>query len=370
MAGNNFLTVQEIARQALLRLQSNMVMAGLVYTDYSNEFKNKGDTIQLRKPAVFIADEFGGTINLQDVGEQNVLVSLDKIADVSVQVGSKELTLNIEDFGTQILDGATLAIAEKIDQDLCGLYVDIPYYSGAGGATPSSLSDVSNAMLVLNRNRVPMSNRNAVWDAYAQAKLLTIDAIVRANESGSTAALREANMGRIMGFDNYMDQNIKTQTAGGYCALADVKGTGVANATNVTLTSAAGVSTAQVKKGDVLTVAGQQFTATADSAAAVAGVVTVAVYPPVNAEITAQTVSFGNTHVASMVFHKNAFALVARPMEPPMGGANSYVATSPNGLSLRVTMGYDMTTKQNIISIDCLYGVKTIYRELAARVLG
>jgi hypothetical protein len=94
MSTNAFLTCQQIAREALLRLQSNMVMAGLVHTNYSSEFKEQGDTIQLRKPATFIADEFGGTINLQDIGEKNVLVSLDKIADVSVEVGSKELTLN------------------------------------------------------------------------------------------------------------------------------------------------------------------------------------------------------------------------------------------------------------------------------------
>ncbi len=367
---NTFLTVQEIARQALLRLQSNLVMGGLVYADYSNEFKQQGDTIQVKKPATFIADEFGGTINLQDVGESSVLVKLDKIADVSVQVGSKELTLNIDDFGTQILDGATLAIAEKMDQDLCGLYKDIPYYSGAGGTTPSSLTDISNAMLVLNNNRVPVSNRVAVFDPYAQAKLITIDSIARADASGSTAALREASMGRVLGFDTYMDQNIKTQISGAYTALTDVKGTGTAAATIVTLTSTAGTSTAQILKGDVFTVAGQQFVATADSAAAVSGVVTVNIYPAVKTAFTAQAVTFGKTHVSSLAFHKNAFALVTRPMEPPMGGANSYVATAPNGMSLRVTMGYDMTTKKNIISIDCLYGVKSIYPELAARILG
>lgn len=367
---NTFLTCQEIARQALLRLQSNMVMAGLIYTDYSNEFKQKGDTIQVKKPATFIADEFGTTINLQDIGESSILVKLDKIADVSVEVGSKELTLNIDDFGTQVLDGATLAIAEKVDQDLCALYSGIPYYSGAGGSTPDSLDDISAAMLVLNNHRVPMANRSAVWDPYAQAKLVTIDALADASKSGSTAALREASMGRVLGFDHYMDQNIKTHVAGAYTALADVTGTGVKDAETVTLTSAAGTSTAKVSKGDVLTVAGQQFVATAESAAAVAGVVTVAVYPAVGTAFNAQAVTFGKDHVASLAFHKNAFALVARPMEPPMGGANSYVATAPNGLSLRVTMGYDMTTKKNIISIDTLYGVSVLYPQLAARVLG
>lgn len=367
---NNFLTCQTIAREALIRLQSNMVMAGLVHTNYSNEFKEQGDSIQIRKPATFVADEFGGTINLQDIGEKNVLVTLDKIADVSVEVGSKELTLNIQDFGTQILDGAVLAIAEKIDQDLCGLFTQVPNYAGAGGTTPSSLDDISAVMLVMNNNRVPVSDRNIVFDPYAQAKLVTLTAFTNASASGSTAALREASMGRVLGFDTYMDQNIKTQVAGSYTSLADVKATAAAAATSIVLTSTAGASTGVVKKGDVFTVAGQQFTATADSAAAVAGVVTVAISPAVDDAITAQAVTFGKTHKASLAFHKNAFALVTRPLEPPMGGANSYVATAPNGLSIRVTMGYDMTTKKNTISLDMLYGMKCIYDTLACRLLG
>lgn len=367
---NAFLTAQQIAREALIRLHSNMVMAGLVYTDYKNEFKQQGDTIQVKKPAVFIADEFGGTINLQDIGESSVLVKLDKIADVSVEVSSKELTLNIEDFGTQILDGALLAIAEKIDQDICGLYKDIPNYSGAGGVTPSTLADISNAMLVMNNNKVPMASRNVVWDPYAQAKLVTLDALSDASKSGSTAALREASMGRVMGFDNYMDQNIKTHVAGAYSALTDVSGAGTKDQTTIALTSTAAASTAKLLAGDVFTVNGCQYVATEDTLAAVAGAVTVKVYPAVKETFSAKAVSFGKSHTASLAFHKNALALVSRPMEPPMGGANSYVATSPTGLSIRVVMGYNMTTKTNMISIDILYGVKSVYPELAERILG
>ncbi|AGK97404.1 P22 phage major capsid protein family protein [Clostridium pasteurianum] len=369
---NNFLTAQMIAREALLRLQSNFVMAGLVFTDYSSEFKELGDTIQVKKPATFIADEFGGTVNLQDVGESSVLVKLDKIADVSVEVGSKELSLNIQDFGAQILDGATLAIAEKVDQDLCGLYKDIPYFSGVGGTTPAAVTDIANAMLVMNKNRAPMASRNAVWDPNAQAKLVSQDFLVNANKSGSTDALRNASMGRIMGFDNYMDQNVKTHLAGTYTSLTDVKAAGTKGTAAVTLTSTAGTSTGTIKQGDVFTINGNQYVAKADATAVTGVISNLPIYPklPSDADVVAVPVTFGKSHVASLAFHQNALGLVSRPLEPPMGGATSYVATSPNGLSLRVTMGYDMTTKRNMISIDTLYGVSTLYPELATRILG
>ena len=52
-----------------------------------------------------------------------------------------------------------------------------------------------------------------------------------------------------------------------------------------------------------------------------------------------------------------------------MGGASSYV-TSFEGIALRVTAGYDISTKKEILSIDTLYGVKAVYPELAVRHLG
>ena len=71
-----------------------------------------------------------------------------------------------------------------------------------------------------------------------------------------------------------------------------------------------------------------------------------------------------------MAFHKNAFALVSRPLEQPMGGASSYVTSIGNGINVRVVMGYNQDKKVNKISFDILYGVKTLYPELAARLLG
>jgi hypothetical protein len=52
-----------------------------------------------------------------------------------------------------------------------------------------------------------------------------------------------------------------------------------------------------------------------------------------------------------------------------MGGASAYTANF-EGISLRVTAGYDITTKKEILSIDTLYGIKAVYPELAVRILG
>ena len=75
-------------------------------------------------------------------------------------------------------------------------------------------------------------------------------------------------------------------------------------------------------------------------------------------------------HTANLAFHPMAFAYVTRPLANPDGqGVQSYV-TSFNGISLRVTKGYDQRYKRTTYSMDVLYGFKTVYPELAVRALG
>src|SRR3954453_22390489 len=61
MAGsaNDLITPSVIARLGLATLYNNFVLAGLVWRDFDPEFRAKvGDTITIRKPAVFTARNF------------------------------------------------------------------------------------------------------------------------------------------------------------------------------------------------------------------------------------------------------------------------------------------------------------------------
>lgn len=74
--------------------------------------------------------------------------------------------------------------------------------------------------------------------------------------------------------------------------------------------------------------------------------------------VPAQTTGASQTEVG-VAFHKTAFALVTRPLSLPMGATNAaYV--SYGGFGLRVIMSWSMERKADVVSIDCLYGVKTI----------
>jgi hypothetical protein len=367
--GNTLLTPKVIAKAALAALQNNMVFAGLVHRDYSSEFVKKGDTITVRKPATFTAKlHNGSTIEVQEATETGVDVKMDKLVDVSFEITSKELTLSLKDFTEQFIEPAMRAHAQYLDSLLAGLYIDIPYNKAVSGT--AVIGDIANVGAVLNDNKAPMSNRHMVLEPTTHAKYIVLDAVLHAEKSGSTDALRKASMGNILGFDSYMDQNIQSHTKGDLAAAATGTVDVSVDPTLVTVASGGNVKT--VKKGDIVSfagVTGKSYIVLADKATDSTGAGTFNVYPALEADISAATITVTASHKANLAFHKNAFALVTRPLETPLGAAKCEVVNW-NGMSLRIVYGYDMQKKADIVSIDMLCGVKTLTPELACRFLG
>lgn len=66
-----------------------------------------------------------------------------------------------------------------------------------------------------------------------------------------------------------------------------------------------------------------------------------------------------------IMFHKNAFALVTRPLALPLGNSNAEIVDY-DGFALRVVRDYDINNKKDIISIDMLCGVEILDAKLAS----
>jgi len=297
---NTFLTVQEIAEEALATLYESTPMHGLVHTDLTSQFgaKKVGNTIDIRTPAVFTANRFDRTngIVLQDATEGSIPVVLDKISDVSVPVTDEDMTLSIKDFSTQLLTPMISAIAQDIDITLLGLRSGITQVAGFGtdatadGTTWDKPEVLIEAGRQLDLAKVPKADRFAVVGPTTNAKWLNSDLVKTADKSGSTAALREGSIGKnLFGFDAFQTGNVGQPKATG----------------------------AQVS-GDPTTEIG-------------------------------------------VAFHNTAFAFGSAPLQLPAGANVGQVSVvTYNGLSLRIAYGWDITHKQTVISADMLFGVKLL----------
>lgn len=373
--GNTILTPSIIAKEALMQLRNNSVMASLVHRDYSQEFvAGVGNTVTIRKPATFEAKEFNRStgIQIQDATEGSESVVLDKLLDVSFEVTAEQLTMDIRDFSEQLLIPAMQGFANKIDQYLLSLYNEVPFNYGTAGTTPNEISDITGSRKVLNDNKVPFANRNLVIDTTAEDKLLQLAAFHEADKIGDDGtALREASLGRKFGFNVFMDQNVKNHTKGTLTADAGtikVKGAVSAGATQIVIDGTN--LTGTLVKGDVITINGKPYGVT-ENATAVANEIAVKLYPE-TLEIANDTeVTVISSHTANLAFHKNAFALVSRPLALPRGLSTEQKAiVNFDGFGLRVIYDYNSQYKKDVISIDMLCGVKTLNPELACRLLG
>lgn len=288
---NAFLTPDVIARQALATLYETTVMLPLVYRDISNDFAadTVGDTINIKKPAVFEGKEFNPAtgIEIQSANEGSIPVVLDTIGDVSFEVTSKELTLDIADFDEQLLTPALEAISQLIDRKILSLRNDVTQEAGVTPAgfewnKPEALIEAGRQLDIKN---VPESLRRAVIGPTTKAHWLNSDIVKHADKSGSTEALRRGSVGNdLFGFDVYRTQNVGQPAA----------------------TPAAGQPTTEV----------------------------------------------------GVAFHPNAFCFASAALTIPPG-ANAQVV-SYKGLSIRIAMDYDIKFKKAVISLDTLFGVKTI----------
>ena len=209
---NDFITPSIIARRGLATLYNTTVLSNLVWRDFDPDFTGKqGDTITIRKPAVFTAEEFNRAsgVTLQEVDEDSTTVVLNKIANVSFAVTDEEMTLEVDDFQNRLLNPALEAIIQKVDGDLAEALVDAAEAAGGGGT--STLSQVASDCIIdargkLSRNKLPTTDRHAVFSPEAVGKALSDELFVQADQSGSTDALREASVGRVFGIDTYESQ--------------------------------------------------------------------------------------------------------------------------------------------------------------------
>lgn len=356
---NKILTPQIIANEALMVLLSNLTMANLVHRDYSNEFVHVGDTITVRKPATFVAKNFTGQTEAQDITEGSVTVKMDRFRDITVNVGSKELTLDIKDFSSQVITPAMQALAQQIDIDLLAVGIEKAGKKATVSATPA-ITDIAGVGKALDQAKAPRTDRRLVLPPTILYKYNTLDNFAKQCYKGDSVALKESEIGKVYTCETYMSQNCpenQNDTAG---TVKSYKVAGTKDAKQFTVTGGE-TAAATIKKGDQLIVNGYLYTVT-DDVTLSSGGGTLKVDQNIPEDVAA-TDAFIVNKAHALGFHRNGLALVTRNLELPLGNKNAYIA-SADGIGVRVVMDYDSDHKQDKVSFDIIYGIKELNSDL------
>ncbi len=425
-ATHTLLTPTIIARTALMLLKNNLVMGSQVYRAYEAEFPGspkKGGTVTIRKPNKFVVSKTRVRAT-STISEQSITLTVATQAHVSWSFHMSDLSLTIEEYTERYIRPAASVLSNTVDGDLCGLYTDVynTVWESTGFVTPSTFMAFGKAMQRLDEEGSPPDERTVVLNPAAHWSMANALSSLYVQEAAG-AALRKGFLGRIANCDVFMDQNIKTHTHGHF---HDTDSTGsdmlmvvtsaatlitgiVAGATaNKSLEIMGMRTTASLSHvfriGDwfkiqnvyaVNPMSGEstgtlrQFVVTADvsgdsgtaSGTATARPVfvepnmintgpykTVNTTPKAGNNIVYVYQNAGKNYPMNLAFHKNAFALVMVPLEKPDGAWGSSI--TEDGFSIRIVKAYEIDEDDEVVRLDILYGVKTIYPELAVRILG
>ena len=406
---NAIITPDIIAKEGLMHLENNLGMAMNVHRDYKREYTKVGETVSIRRPVKFDVTD-GATVSIQDVEEATTSITVDQQKHIAWEFTSKDLTLSIEEYSERYIKPAAIALANKVDADLHSLYSSVWNSVGTPGTTPADYDAVSDVAQRMDEMAVPADRRCLMLNPAAGHKVAGTATALYMSKVAEDAYRRGA-IGSLAGLETYKTQNVKTHTVGALGGTPLVNGASqndtyaAAKNTNTSSLATDGWSnsvTGVLKAGDVFTIAGvfavnpvpgegskdalpylQQFTVTADADSNGSGQATLTVAPAIISSGPFQTVSAAPADNAAITvlgtaatgysqnlgFHKNAFALVACPMEMP-DGASWKAQESKNGLSMRVIKEYDFTNDKEKIRLDILYGKKSIYPDLACRLWG
>lgn len=390
--GNTVLKPTVIAKEAAFQVVNNLVMAKRANRQFVNEFKKKGDTVTFRKPVRYTVTD-GATLTAQDTTENSDTLVINKRKHVGMQFSTQDLTLTIEEFSERYIKPATIVLGNQLDADGCALYTDVYNTVGTAGTAPASFAPIANAGQKMDEFAVPPDSRSLILNPAGTWALLNGNTTNIFQPAFVKDVLVDAKIGRIANFDLYSSaQNIKKQTAGVPGGTPVVNG---ANQTGATINvNGMTATTGTYKAGDIVTFAGcnavnpvskqdtgslQQFVVTANATADGTGAATLSISPSITVSGPYQTVTASPTasgavtltasHTANLAFHKNAFSLVTVPLEKPDGAVWS-AAETYEGISIRIVKDYNITNDMIVTRLDILYGWKTVYPELACRVMG
>jgi hypothetical protein len=402
MSSQVLLTPSIITKESLVILENNLVAASRVNRKFENQFVKIGSQLTIRKPNRFTVAS-GAGLQVQNISEPSVTITVDQQKHVDFQFTSQDLTLTVEEFSERYLKPAMASLANTIDSDVLAETLGFSNYVGTPTVTPAAFS--SSVQLVGRRmddNAAMQNDRSLVFNPAGYWALAggQINSFVMPTAKD---ALVKGYLATIGNFEIYEDQNVVNGPSGVAhntsigMAISSVTGPQGNGASTV---MAGGTPTELLGIGEVFTVAGvfnvnpqsrqstgvlKNFVVTGTTAPSGSSwvvtfspsIVTSGPYQNVTGPASSgAAVSWltGTTaaQIASpqnLAFTRDALGLVMVPLEIPQGVDFAARETYRN-ISMRVIRAYDINNDVFPTRIDILYGTAVYYDELACRLGG
>src|SRR5215469_6838308 len=215
---NTLLTISMITREALRVLENNLRFTKYVRRDFDDSFGRAGAKIgtvlNIRKPPRYVG-RVGQGLQIEDATETSVPLVLNTQRGVDIAFTSQDLALSIDDFSDRFVKPAIANVANFIDFDGMGQYLNVFNEVGTPGTVPNALLTYLQAGQRLDEEATPRDNARALVISPAMQASI-VDALKGLFQSSTDIAeqYEKGTMGMAIGFKWSMDQNTRTQQVG------------------------------------------------------------------------------------------------------------------------------------------------------------
>ena len=411
---NAILTPTMITREAARVLHGKLSFIGGVNRQYDPRFKDSGvkigQTLNIRMPPKYTV-RTGATFSAQDHVERSTPLTVSSQAGIDVSFTSAELTQNLNDFSSVVIEPAMAQLAAHIESTcLTAAYKLVSNYNGvtttSGQITFKSFDGMGS---ILTNNLAPYSERTALITPVSRNEFNDATKGLFQDSSNISKQYREGMLGRTSGFDVLESTFLPSHTTG--TLAGSPLTTGAALGTSTTSNSwvsgtdlgvDGATSTTTLLAGDIITLSGvydvhpetktnlgtlKRFVVqTAVTLTTAANTYTVSVKPgliygtgnayknsvlsgPANTDGLTVTLigNVGTAYGQNLACHKDAFVFATADLIDVSQFGAWGAREVMDGISIRLVRQYDYTNDTIPARFDVMYGFGGLYPELAVR---
>lgn len=199
---NTIITRENVSGLAAEMLARSLTLPQTVQRIPSTDYSGSGGTTIVRVPQRLSANQQarGAQIVYSDLNETAIPVELSHWYSAA-KVSDEELTLDLVDFGRQVLGPMVAAVAEAGEDRLANVINAVPVTVpvAANADTSDTKTAILEAREQLVTNDVPAGGRYLAVSPSVASRLFMVQDFVRVDASGSPSALRDASLGSIFG---------------------------------------------------------------------------------------------------------------------------------------------------------------------------